>query len=171
VRSALTLRALLEASALRLQTCSIGRPPVTLGLYEAGFGICGGCIGVNLYEKTYSSFAADVPTAYGTDIVSVNLDTDVPLLNGKDYLLFLTGASGFELPTYAGPAQMLVDENRNRLPLTGDLIFGLIGPHMALALSDTKVSATDVPEPATWAMMLTGLVTLGTLARYSAVKK
>jgi hypothetical protein len=133
---------------------------VTIGFYQDN----GGSVGANLYNQTFSSFASDVPTAFGTDVVGVNLAGGVTLTPGN-YLVFMTNTNSLGIPGYIGGSGTGVDTYPvSSYPLlTGDAYHSLSNLDAGVLISDSPIST--VPEPAVWAMMLLGLGGVGATLR------
>jgi hypothetical protein len=130
--------------------------PVTVNIFQDGGS---NTLGNNIYNNTFSSFASDVSTGHGTDLVTVNIGA-VALAAGS-YELFITNHNWFTVPGYGGYAgnQIAGQVGSGSGPSSGDG-YNFIGG------SDAGVQiAGAAPEPSTWAMMGLGFVGLG-LAGY-----
>lgn len=125
----------------------------------------GGVLGANLYAHTFSSFVSDVSTGFGTDVVTVNLGS-VSLAAGS-YYLFLTNAASLGIPTYSGGADgAVVVFNSGSPPSSGNgvsQISAFLGHSEDIGVSLSSGGA--VPEPAAWALMLTGFMGAGAALR------
>jgi hypothetical protein len=136
---------------------------VTVDIYQD----FGGTVGTNIYNNTFSSFASDVATPYGTDVVGANLAGGVPLAAG-DYLVFLYNTNSLGIPGYSGGAgNQVYIEDATYPSLTGDS-YNHLGWDSAVSISDTAIGS--VPEASTCAMMLAGFAGLG-FAGYSKAKR
>lgn len=109
-------------------------------------------LGANIYHQTFSTFASDTPTAFGTDVVTVNLGSVA--LAGGSYDLFLTNPSDFGFPGFTGGAgdQIVEHVGAGVGPSPGDS-YGYIGG----LDGGVQLSSGAMPEASTWALMLVGL--------------
>jgi hypothetical protein len=129
---------------------------VRLGIYADG----GGVVGANLFDQTFSSFVSDVPTAFNTDIVTVNLGS--LSLTAGNYLIFLTGSPQLAIPVYlTGSGNMRFTQASIG---AGVSYFPFQGFDTAVALFDTP-AAGAVPEPSAWALLVGGLGLAGAALR------
>ena len=125
------------------------------------FQDAGGILGANVYHQTFSSFASDVPTANGTDVVTVDLGS-LTLAAGS-YDLFMWNPSNLGIPAYTGygTTQIYEDGAGGTGPSPGDGYAFTTGG----AYSSGVSLSGAVPEPAAWAFMLVGFGALGASLR------
>ena len=131
---------------------------VTVDIFQDGGG---NTLGANVYHQTFSSFASDTPTGFGTDVVSVNLGSVA--LGAGSYDLFLSNPADFGFPGFGGgPGNQIAEHvGAGSGPASGDGYYFIGGVDGGIQLA----GAAGVPEPATWGMMLLGLGGLGAMMR------
>jgi hypothetical protein len=155
---------LVTASTLTSITFAIGLnvwpTDVTLSIFENA----GSTLGASLFSHTYSSFTSDVPTGQGTDVIGVNLDSGLTLAAGN-YILFITNPTSLAVPQYfgQGSGNGIIVQDATSPPDSGTGFRLLGGEDLGLVLND----GAAIPEPATWTMMILGLVGIGYVVRRS----
>jgi hypothetical protein len=126
---------------------------VTVSLFQDGGS---NTVGASVYQNTFSSFASDVNTGLGSDIVTVNLGAVA--LSAGSYDLFLYNGGDFTFPGLSGgPGNQIAQHVAGGVgPSAGDSYYFIGG-------TDGGVVLSSVPETSTWAMMLAGFAGLGFL--------
>ena len=133
---------------------------VTVGIYNDAAG----SVGSNVYNQTFSSFASDVPTGNGTDLVTVNLGA-VSLAPGT-YDLFMTNPADLGIPAYSGGPgnQIFIPVGMSSSPLlTGDSYSNISG-------SDSAISLSSAPGPVPGAGFA-GLAALALAGLYARTRR
>lgn len=125
------------------------------------FANAGGVLGANLFSQSYSSFVSEVDTGFNTHVLTVNLGAGVALAAGN-YYLFLTNPNSLAIPAYSGGSNDLVYLQGAGSPPTVGSTVNTYTSDIAVSISDT---AAGVPEPTTWALMLTGFLGAGVALR------
>jgi hypothetical protein len=145
--------------------------PVTISIFKDG----GGVLGAQVYQQTFSTFAADVheyTTSWGfsMDLVTVNLGA-LNLAAGK-YDVFFTNASSFAPVAYVDTLGGMIFEQKPgaTVPTTGDA-YAYWDASPIFVPSDIGFQLNgSVPEPAAWAMMIVGAAAVGGAARRRGVR-
>jgi hypothetical protein len=128
---------------------------VTVSLFQDGGA---NTIGASLYQNTFSSFASDVLSGNGTDIVTVKLGTMLLAAGSYDLFIYSPGSFTFDgLP--GGPGNQIIQFVAAGVgPSVGD------GYYFIGANTDSGISiGLSVPETSSWVMMLAGFAGLGFL--------
>jgi hypothetical protein len=127
---------------------------VTVALFQDGGS---NTIGTSVYQNTFSSFASDVNTGNGTDVVTVNLGSVA--LSAGAYDLFIYNGNNFGFSAFTGSGNLIYRfADAGSGPTTGNGYNHLSGADVGVALSSA------VPEPSTWAMLLLGFAGVGFMA-------
>lgn len=135
--------------------------PVTVDIFRDGGS---GTLGSNIYQQTFSTFASDIDTGFGTDVVTVSLGTVA--LSAGAYDIFLFNPGSLAIPGYdvgSSRDEIYVSAAGGAAPSTGDS-YSFVGyADAAIQLSGTPL--VSAPEPMTLGLFGAGFAGLSATRR------
>jgi len=140
------------------------RPSVTLSVFNnagpTSSDIFGHTIGSNIYRQTFSSFASDISTADGTNVVTIGLPGGLSLVVGNTYDVFVTNPSVLVIPLYfeLGSGGAMYTKNAPVPPVEGVAYTGFYPDDIAIGFYTNVVPG---PTPGAGLLSLAFLVLAG----------